>query len=266
MKRVLPVLLAFLLLLTLPAHAQSGSLTAEAIESGGTATVTVRLDNPGIIATRIFIAYDAAALQLTAAENGEVFPRGSTTFGKELSNNPYIILWDQSTRPDNNTTSGTLCTLTFDIIGGTASGTADVTVTADKSSTLDVDLREVAVTGASCSVRVPVVEEPETPAGKVRSVTADDLSLRYKAVGTITPLVTADDGVQYTVTYGGFDEKIVSVDKDGNVTALKNGATTVTVTAEDEYGNTAECTCKVTVTYTWLQILIRIFLLGFLWY
>ena len=186
MKRVLPVLLAFLLLLTLPAHAQSGSLTAEAVESGGTATVTVRLDNPGIIATRIFIAYDAAALQLTAAENGEVFPRGSTTFGKELSNNPYIILWDQSTRPDNNTTSGTLCTLTFDIIGGTASGTADVTVTADKSSTLDVDLREVAVTGTTCSVRVPVVEEP-TPAGKVRSVTADDLSLRYKAVGTSTP-------------------------------------------------------------------------------
>ena len=265
MKRILLILPALLILLTLSVHAQSGSLSVTAAGSGDNVTVTVRLDNPGIIATRIFVHYDSQVLQLTAAENGEVFPSGNTTFGRDLSADPYTMLWDESLRRDNNTTSGTLCTLTFAVIGGSADGTTNVEIAVDQNSTFNVDLHPVTVADGACSVSVPV-NETETPAGKVRSVTADDLALHYKDVGTIRPVVTADDGVRYTVTYSGFDEKIVSVDKDGNVTALKKGAANVTVSVTDEYGNTQECTCKVTVTYTWLQILIRIFLLGFLWY
>lgn len=265
MKRILPVLLAFLVLLTLPVHAADGRLTASAAESGDTVTITVHLDNPGIISTRIFVRYDADALQLTAADNGEIFPLSNTTFGRDLSNNPYIILWDQSTRRDNNTTSGTLCTLTFTVTGGTKSGKANVTIEADKSSTLDVDLNEVAVANGSCSVSVPVVD-PEPTAGKVHSVTANDLSLVYRYDGVIKPVVTADSGVRYTVAYSGFDGKIISVNANGTVTAEKAGTTDVTVTVTDEFGNTAECSCNVTVRYAWWQILIRVFLLGFIWY
>lgn len=265
MKRILPILLAFLVLLTLPVHARDGKLTVTSAGSGDTVTLTVRLDNPGIIATRIFVRYDSEVLQLTSAENGEVFPQSNATFGNNISNNPYIILWDQSTRRDNNTTSGTLCTLTFHVIGGTADGKTNVTVTVDKPSTFDVDLHPVTVADGACSIDVPVVE-PETPVGKVHGVTAKDLLLTYKYDGTIEPAVTADDGVQYDVAYGGYDEKIISVDKDGKATALKKGETTVTVTVKDEYENTAECTCTVTVRYAWWQMLIRVFLLGFLWY
>ena len=267
MKRLLPILLAFLVLLTLPVHALGGKLAAEAEVSGDKVTVTVLLDNPGIIATRIYVQYDAGVLQLTDAQNGEVFPQNSATFGRNYANDPYILLWDQSTRRDNNTTSGTLCTLHFDVIGSTRDGKTNVEISVDKASTFDVDLKPVVIADGACSIDVPA-SDPDTPAGKVYGVTADDLQLIYriKAAGRIEPVVTADDGVQFTIAYSGFDGRIISVDKNGNVTALKKGETNVTVTVTDESGNTAECTCKVTVAYTWWQVLIRIFLLGFLWY
>ena len=160
MKRILPVLLAFFVLLTLPVSAAGGKVSATAAESDGKVTVTVRLDNPGIIATRILVRYDSAALKLTAAENGEVFPQGNATFGKDISNNPYVMLWDESTRRDNNTTSGTLCTLKFDVTGGSADGKTTVKIGVDKASTLDVDLNEVTIAEGSCSVNVPVKDAP----------------------------------------------------------------------------------------------------------
>ena len=54
-KILLPVLLVFCMLFTLPAFAASGKLTLSAAEAGDTVTVTVRLENPGIVATRVFV-------------------------------------------------------------------------------------------------------------------------------------------------------------------------------------------------------------------
>ena len=104
------------------------------------------------------------------------------------------------------------------------------------------------------------------PTGRVQSVTAPDLICIYKKGNVILPTVTADSGIPYTVTYSGFDSRIISVNADGNVTALKKGSTNVTVTATDEFGHTAEYTCSVTVKYTWWQWLIIIFLFGWIWY
>lgn len=178
MKRILPALLALFILLTLPAYAASGKLTATAAESGDKVTVTVRLDNPGIVATRIFVRYDSGVLQLTEAKNGEVFPSG--TFGKDVTDNPYTMLWDESLRRDNNTTSGTLCVLTFDIKGGTETGTTSVRIAVDKASTFDVDLNSVTVADGSCSVSVPTVT---TKAG----ATATTEKTTAAAKPTLTP-------------------------------------------------------------------------------
>lgn len=170
MKRILPALMAFFILLTLPAYAASGKLTATAAESGDKVTVTVRLDNPGIVATRIFVRYDSGVLQLTEAKNGEVFPSG--TFGKNVTDNPYTMLWDESLRRDNNTTSGTLCVLTFDIKGGTETGTTSVRIAVDKASTFDVDLNSVTVADGSCSVSVPTVTTKAGTAATTEKTTA----------------------------------------------------------------------------------------------
>lgn len=170
MKRILPALLALFILLTLPAYAASGKLTATAAESGDKVTVTVRLDNPGIVATRIFVRYDSGVLQLTEAKNGEVFPSG--TFGKDVTDNPYTMLWDESLRRDNNTTSGTLCVLTFNIKGGTETGTTSVRIAVDKASTFDVDLNSVTVADGSCSVSVPTVTTKAGTAATTEKTTA----------------------------------------------------------------------------------------------
>lgn len=113
-----------------------------------------------------------------------------------------------------------------------------------------------------------VADIPEIPTGKVRGVSVSDLTVQYRSSGNLAPVVTADEGVKYMVAYSSFDSNIISVDKNGNVTTVKGktGTTTVTVTATDEYGRTVTDTCTVTVKYAWWQWLIRIFLLGFIWY
>ena len=189
MKKILLALLALFILLTLPVQAASGRLTAKAAASGDTVTVTVRLDNPGIIATRIFVRYDSAALQLKSAANGEVFPQGNAVFGKDITSDPYTMLWDESLRRDNNTTSGTLCTLTFAVTGGAESGKTSVRIAVDKASTFDVDLNAVTVADCSCDIDVPIVT---TKAGASTTATT-------KAPPT-TSRVTAAPGTTTTTT------------------------------------------------------------------
>ena len=107
-------------------------------------------------------------------------------------------------------------------------------------------------------------DDPVGP--RIYSVTTKDLILNYKDSGRIQLAVTKDNGAIYTTSYTGYDNQIVSVDSDGNVVALKSGSTTVKCSIEDNCGNTVECVCQITVKYSWWQILIRIFLLGFIWY
>ena len=72
--------------------------------------------------------------------------------------------------------------------------------------------------------------------------------------------VTASAG---KIIYTSADPSIATVDEDGRVTGVKKGTTTITATIE---GTNDSVTCEVTVKYTWWQQIIRIALLGFLWY
>ena len=115
-------------------------------------------------------------------------------------------------------------------------------------------------------IETRTVTSSDTPAGKLHAVTANDLTLIYKKDGKIEPVVTADSGIAYTLTFTSSNPKVAAVDDSGNVKTLKKGTAEITVTAADVSGNTAECTCRVTVKYAWWQWLIRILLLGFIWY
>ncbi|MBQ7546753.1 MAG: hypothetical protein IJT41_07300 [Clostridia bacterium] len=169
MKKLLPLFLALLFLLTLPVSAAAGKLTAEAETNGKTAVVTVSLKNPGIIATRIFVRYDSKVLRLEKAENGEIFALNKATFGRNTADNPYVLLWDDGMRRDNITTSGTLCTLTFAVTGGTANGKTNVRIALDQASTFDVNLKEVTVEDCSVLVDVPVDSNASTTASTTKA-------------------------------------------------------------------------------------------------
>ena len=78
--------------------------------------------------------------------------------------------------------------------------------------------------------------------------------------------VNADSSAYVTLSYSSYDDGRISIDDDGMIYGKKTGSTDVTVTAADTAGNILTDTCTVTVKYAWWQWLIRIFLLGFLWY
>ena len=102
--------------------------------------------------------------------------------------------------------------------------------------------------------------EPET---KVE-VKVNDIKLNYKGTGKINPEISASG--EYEVTFISLDPSVVTVDKDGNVTATGEGETAIWLFVKDANGNRAMDTCTVTVAKAWWQWLIIIFLFGWIWY
>ncbi len=101
------------------------------------------------------------------------------------------------------------------------------------------------------------------------SVRVDDLGNpkeNYKASTTIVPVINADNGVEYTVTYSSSNPSVATVDENGNVYASGKGSAEITCTVTDQYGNVVTDTCDVEVKYSFGQWLIVILLFGWIWY
>lgn len=100
----------------------------------------------------------------------------------------------------------------------------------------------------------------------VTKVTINDIKIKYKKTAVITPEVKTDGNVQYQITYKSSDPSVASVDSKGNVSALRYGDAVITCLVTDSNDITVKDTCTVTVGYTWWQILIIVFLFGWIWY
>ena len=72
--------------------------------------------------------------------------------------------------------------------------------------------------------------------------------------------------IDYTVEYSSSNPSVAYVDEFGEVYAAGEGSAEITCTVTDEYGNVVTDTCEVKVSFAWWQWIIRILLLGFLWY
>ncbi|MBQ7595407.1 MAG: Ig-like domain-containing protein [Clostridia bacterium] len=91
------------------------------------------------------------------------------------------------------------------------------------------------------------------------SVSPSSLDLKYKEKAQLTAAVKNKPDAK--VTWESSNTKVAVVDAEGNVTATGKGTAVITA----KYGN-YKAECNVKVRYTFAQMLIRIFLLGFLWY
>lgn len=115
-----------------------------------------------------------------------------------------------------------------------------------------------------------------TGMGNLLGITADDLTFRYKQTFDRNfgyceyayPSTESDNsrGAYCAVIYVPDTPFSSMVNSDGLVYTESVGSEHCTVYAIDAAGHIFEDTCTITVAYTWWQQLIRIFLLGFLWY
>ena len=118
-----------------------------------------------------------------------------------------------------------------------------------------------------CSVCTAVLDTQSISRfGSVNSVSIDNLSMQYKTSLALTPAITVDSGVEYTVAYSSSDPSVATVDENGNVYAAGKGTAEITCTVTDEYGNVASDTATVEVKYVWWQWIIVILLFGWIWY
>lgn len=88
------------------------------------------------------------------------------------------------------------------------------------------------------------------------------VSLAYKSTAKLTATKIADAGVKYESS----NPKVATVDENGNVITHGRGSATITATYEFEGSEIITDTCNVTVNFTFIQWIIYILLLGFLWY
>lgn len=212
-KWFLPLLLVLSMLFSVSAFAADGKLSAVATPSADGKTVQLKLDltNPGIVATRILVRYDSKVLRLQSAKNGTIFDQSRGMFGQDLTACPYILLWEDSLRTTNITTSGTLCTLSFSVVGKSASGTTTIEIEVDDASTFDVNLTNVNIPDCKVSVKVPTSTATVTPGapatttaatttGTTKAVTTTKTATTTKAVTTTSASVVTSSAVAPTLT------------------------------------------------------------------
>ena len=96
-------------------------------KAGDTVSVTVSLkNNPGLLSAKVKVGYDANALELVEAIDGDFAAKGYSY--SEMDVNPFVINWCLATLKVNDT-SELLATLTFKIKDDAAAGTYPLTLT-----------------------------------------------------------------------------------------------------------------------------------------
>lgn len=174
---------------------------------------------------------DETSAELTATvSNG---PAGGTAITYKWTCNPENAV-DFSNDSANKTT----------ITGKNITNSAEIKVTvtwqtdsADENTKVSLeDKFTVEVKEASTSTPVAVTGV---------KLNKDTLTVEKGKSGTLTATVEPNDATNKKVTWKSSDEKIATVDDQGNVTGVGVGKATITVTTED--GNKT-ATCEVTVT------------------
>ena len=117
-----------------------------------------------------------------------------------------------------------------------------------------------------CTICNQVVEEkilPRlVPSGEI-SLSQTELSLRYKDGAQLKAQVLPENADNKNVTWISSRPQIASVDANGKITALGRGHAVITCSSADGFSSAQ---CQVEVSYSPMQWVIKILLLGFLWY
>lgn len=238
MKKVICFLLSVLFLAAwMPGVYAEDAATVSAGDvsghAGETVTVPVQMTgNPGLVAMRLYVQYDAAKLRLVGAQDKGLFGTGNDYFGNNLAENPYTLLWEDALTRTDYTGSGLLAELQFRIIDDVQPGIVGIALTMDQGSTFNVNLQNVGVTLQSGSVQITekatytvsfmadgqICQSAQVHAGDVIQKPADPVKAGYTFTGW-TPEVPATMPAQ-DMTFTAVFEKIPETPAAVNGVAL----------------------------------------------
>lgn len=122
-------------------------------QAGENIAVTVSMvNNPGIIAAVLRIAYDAEKLELIGVQDSGLL--AGAMFGDSFAKNPYYLSWNDGLAPDNNEENGVLATLEFRIVETCPPGDAEVRIILNPNDVYDWDLNDVEFQTVAGSVSI----------------------------------------------------------------------------------------------------------------
>ncbi len=156
-------------------------------EPGDTFKIPIKLTkNPGIVALRVGITYDAEQLQLVSAENGSVLGDAEFLSGDKTDKVPYYLVWDDAGK-DNLTGTGTIAELTFKSIG---SENAGIDLKFDSVSAFDKDLNEVKFDAKDTGITIAKETTTTTTTTTVTTTTQTTTVTTTTATTTVTTVTS----------------------------------------------------------------------------
>ena len=117
------------------------------------------LNNPGIVSAYLDLSYDNTKLKLISVEDTELLK--GALFSNDYAIIPFALNWDDSIASANNTGSGTIAKLTFEILEGCQSAPATVSISYVDGNILNYDLNNVDFVVESGTVSVHVHQYAE---------------------------------------------------------------------------------------------------------
>ncbi len=104
----------------------------------------------------------------------------------------------------------------------------------------------------------------KVPVQQIIIVPEKDFTIYAKKADRLQATVLPEEAAYSAeIVWESSNPKIVSVDKDGNIKALRKGTATITAKTAD---GTVSASRKITVDYSWLQWIIIVLLFGWIWY
>ena len=124
----------------------------EATVADGVVTVPVEVkNNPGFQALTVTVAYDNTVLTLTnAVKNTKIFTAEDSAVFGPTDANPFKMMWAYALTTENVTATGTIATLTFNVVEGATAESTDITL--NVSEAWDVAKDDVVATATAGTV------------------------------------------------------------------------------------------------------------------
>ena len=239
MKKILIAMLAAFLCMAMFAVSASAAeadvvytLSSERAYPGGTVEITISVDSSAVGNTYAIadFTYDSDVFEFAGfSDFEEAVEEKIALTGMQPDSDKMAIAVPLSEEIEFN---GNICTMTFKVDENAEFGDYEISATTLVAKNGSSEL-EVAVVPATVTVGVQTVPVEEISLNKATAYV--DVDSKTALVATLTP----GDTTETSITWTSSDEEVATVDEDGVVTALAEGSTTITATAQN--GTTASC-------------------------